>query len=517
MKKRLFIQNAALLTATALLLRVAGMGFRIYIAGQIGDEGMGLYQLIFTLYNLGITIATTGVSVASTRMVTEWLASETKSPKALAARVLRYSVFVGAVAGTVLFFAAQPACLYLLKDARAILPLKILAPSLPFMAAGASLRGCFAACRNVKSASGSQIFEQIIRIGIVAVLLPRLLPFGLSLACAAIMVGTTVSELLSALYMLWSWKHYLRQRVDAPCAPPPHALSRYSSISAPITATRGIGSLLVAIENMLVPLCLATALGSATAALAAFGQLKAMAMPLLFFPFSFLSTISTLMLPEITETHTRGDAAGLARLIETTLLLTAVVAVLMSGVFTIFSQDLGKALYHSNEIGFYLCVLGPLMPTMYLESMVDGILRGLGEQLATFRYSICDSCLRILGTLLLVPHFGMAGFLFVMFYSNLFTCTLNIARLLRVAKLSFCWKNWLIKPIFSIFCGYLSYRFVLLPLLGGRFVLLVRMVCGMATVSATYLVFLWLSGAVTKEQFAFMGLKVKRESARSCD
>ena len=31
-------------------------------------------------------------------------------------------------------------------------------------------------------------------------------------------------------------------------------------------------------------------------------------------------------------------------------------------------------LYQSEEIGLYLCVLGPLMPLMYLESMVDGIL-----------------------------------------------------------------------------------------------------------------------------------------------
>ena len=35
-------------------------------------------------------------------------------------------------------------------------------------------------------------------------------------------------------------------------------------------------------------------------------------------------------------------------------------------------------LYQSEEIGFYLSILGPLMPFMYMESMVDGILKGLG-------------------------------------------------------------------------------------------------------------------------------------------
>ena len=48
LKKTTFLKNAVILTATGLVLRAAGMLFRIYVAAQIGDEGMGLYQLIFT-------------------------------------------------------------------------------------------------------------------------------------------------------------------------------------------------------------------------------------------------------------------------------------------------------------------------------------------------------------------------------------------------------------------------------------------------------------------------------------
>ncbi len=51
------------------------------------------------------------------------------------------------------------------------------------------------------------------------------------------------------------------------------------------------------------------------------------------------------------------------------------------------------------------------MPLMYLESMVDGAMKGVGEQKAAFRYSVWDSCLRIVGVLLLLPRFGMTGFL----------------------------------------------------------------------------------------------------------
>ena len=63
MKKHTFLKNAFILTATSLLLRTVGMFFRVYMSGKIGAEGMGLYQLIFSIYVLASTFATSGISV----------------------------------------------------------------------------------------------------------------------------------------------------------------------------------------------------------------------------------------------------------------------------------------------------------------------------------------------------------------------------------------------------------------------------------------------------------------------
>ena len=70
---------------------------------------------------------------------------------------------------------------------------------------------------------------------------------------------------------------------------------------------------------------------------------------------------------------------------------------------------------------------------MYLESMIDGVLKGLGEQLATFRYSLVDSALRIAAIALLLPRYGIAAFLGIMIASNLLTFTLNTRRMFKVA------------------------------------------------------------------------------------
>ena len=68
-----YLKNAALLTGSDVVLRLAGMGLRIWLANELGGEGMGLYQLVLAVYSLFVTLATAGVSVAATRLMAEEL------------------------------------------------------------------------------------------------------------------------------------------------------------------------------------------------------------------------------------------------------------------------------------------------------------------------------------------------------------------------------------------------------------------------------------------------------------
>ncbi len=86
------------------------------------------------------------------------------------------------------------------------------------------------------------------------------------------------------------------------------------------------------------------------------------------------------------------------------------------------------------------------MPLMYLESMVDGAMKGVGEQKAAFRYSVWDSILRIGGVVVLLPRFGMKGFLAVILLSSLYTCMANTGRLLFSSGMRHAFRRWLGAP-----------------------------------------------------------------------
>ena len=75
MTKRKFLLQGIALTAFSLFFRITNIGYRAYLSGKIGAEGMGLYQLIFSVFLLAITLSTSGISLAVTRMVTAAIAA----------------------------------------------------------------------------------------------------------------------------------------------------------------------------------------------------------------------------------------------------------------------------------------------------------------------------------------------------------------------------------------------------------------------------------------------------------
>lgn len=445
MRIRTYLKNAVLLTAAGFALRVLGMVFRVYIAGWLGGEGMGLYQLILAVYAVFTALATAGVNVASTKLAAQSLARGRGMAPTLWGLVSAAACF-GTLAMLAQVALAEPVAHWMLHDARAELGLRILAPSLPFMAVAGALRGCFLARRRVEPNVTSQMIEQLVRMAVAAFALSRLAAWGAGYACGAVLLGNTVSEAVSCLLMVLFAR---REPVFRPQpGDPARGFTRRElfGIALPVCGSRLLASGLQAIESSLIPLCLTLYMGERAAAVTQYGAVKGMAMPLIFFPFSVLVALSGLLMPEIARAGARRDQAAQAELIHTAMTLTGLFSVLAGAGLVLFGKPLAMLLYHEKSVGQYMRVLGFIAPFMYLESMVDGILKGMGEQMATFWYSILDSALRILAMSVLIPRYGMAGFLAVMAASNLLTCTLNLHRMLHCAVMKPDWAAWFILP-----------------------------------------------------------------------
>ncbi|MBR4973702.1 MAG: oligosaccharide flippase family protein, partial [Clostridia bacterium] len=108
MKKTVFIKNALILTVSSFILRFAGIIFKVWLAGAIGSEGIGLHGLIFSVYVLASTFATSGISTAVTRLVAEETAlGSKKGTLKILRRSIELTVIISIVTIAILYFGAE--------------------------------------------------------------------------------------------------------------------------------------------------------------------------------------------------------------------------------------------------------------------------------------------------------------------------------------------------------------------------------------------------------------------------
>ncbi len=492
MKKVLFLKNAAVLTVTSLLLRTIGIFFRVWITGKIGAEGIGLYQVVFSVYVLASTFATSGICTAVTRIITERLAEGDKKgvEKTLKTSVL-LCLLIAFVTILVIFSFSGPISRYLIKDERAEISLKILCLSLPFIGVCSVIRGYFLARRKSLQPSFAQIFEQLVRILVIVVLIGKVAPYGIAWTSAAVMAGDSISEMVGAGFLYLSYiadKKHIKHEKDSGGG----ILKEILRIATPISSGRYLHTALRTAENLLTPICFSKYKKTSMGGLEQFGMVKGMALPLLLFPASILSSISTLLVTEITESLQKGNKKGVAFGAEKVIYVTSIFSFLISGVFFCGANQIGSLVYSSKEVGYLIRALSPLVPFMYLDLICDGILKGLDGQKMLFKTSVTDSAVRVILVLVLVPNFGMSGFLGVMLFSNVYTAVAAVVKIVRVTNLKISVINLFLKPLFSVFASVVLVG-KLIPPISSNMVYILTSAISVATL---YFLFLILLGGL---------------------
>lgn len=506
MKKKAFLLNALLLTGASLLMRTIGISFRVYLSNKIGAEGIGLYSLVLTIYMFVTTFATSGVSLSVTRLVTDAIA-EGRPGKArrVTKKCFVFSLIMSLLAGGALFLLAGDIGTLWLKDPRAVLPLRILAPSLPFMAVSACFRGYFFAVRKVVKTVSEQLFEQFVEILVFSSLVGLLAPKGIEYACCAIVIGTTVAEVVSCLYSfllyIFDVKHLGRQGGEGAQK---GLFRKIMGICLPVTASSCLRSGLSMVENILIPKGLKKNGASSSDSLAHYGMLTGMVMPVLTFPSAFLSSFSMLLIPELSEANAVHHKKNINYIATRVFQITLLFSILVTGVFLFFAKDLGALIYGNVTTGTYIRVLAPIIPLMYLDSVVDGMLKGLGEQVSYLSYNIIDSIIRVILIYSLVPVMGLNGVIVVIFVSEILNSTLSILRLIKVTKLHFKVLDWLVKPFMAVAVAGL------LVTLAARYTALYFssalsfLVCEIVLFLLIYYVILRLTGCISREDLSWV-------------
>lgn len=417
------LRNTIIMTTVNLIMRSVSVGFNAYLTSRIGSQGIGLFQLVMTVYSLAVTFSCAGMRLASMRMTVE-SASERSTD-----RFMLCAMGCGCTVGVILYTFADIISLKRLANACTAPMLRILAFALPFTAMSSVLGGYFTAKGLILPYSCIQLIEQGIKT-LAAMLLIRGAHTPQS-ACTAVITAMVASEALS-FFLSFALK---KSAVKKSAADKTVRLKSFFRIALPDAAGTCVRSILLTVEHLLIPKGFERSGEGSSAALAAYGNIHGMALPLLLYPSAVLSSLSALLIPELARRREANDKSGINRCVERNLKRTLIFACVCAGVFALGAPAVSNAVYHSDEAVLYIRILSPLVPIMYTDMVTDGMLKGLDQQVHSMNYNMIDSALCVILVAALLPKYSVKGYIFILYFSEILNFYLSLRRLLTVCEI----------------------------------------------------------------------------------
>jgi stage V sporulation protein B len=421
--KQSFIHGTLILLAAGIINRILGFIPRIALPRIIGPEGVGLYQMGYPFLIVVLTFITGGIPIAIAKLVAE---AEAEHNEARIRSILRLSLAVACSLG--LFFSA--ACLlgatwitdHLFTDKRVYYTFIAMSPIIMIVSVSAVFRGYFQGKQNMVPTAVSQVVETIVRSVTVLILAYAMLPYGLQFAAAGAMAGVLIGELAAMFVLLQAHKNngkkkpLLPQAIIGSSRTPSRLanLKQLMKLAVPVTGSRLVGSTSYFLESVLTVQCLALAGVATAAATAQYGALQGMVIPILLLPSALTYSLSTSLIPSLSEAAARNDMKTIHARLHQSLKLALVTGAPFAMIMFVLAEPLCKYMYNQPQYGVMLKMMAPIAIFIYFQAPLQATLQALEKPGSALVNTLIGSVAKLSCIALLAskPQFGIMGAVF---------------------------------------------------------------------------------------------------------
>lgn len=469
MKKNSFIQGAVILAVSGIIVKLIGAVSRIYLSRLLGGEGIGLYQMAYPIYLLCLSISTAGLPVAISIMVSErnaihdFLGGQ---------RILKIALSVLTLTGLLfsvgLYFGSSVLIdHHIVRDPRAYWSLIALAPAVFCATISATMRGYFQGLQNMTPTAVSEVIEQFVRvvtmIGLAIILLPKGLEFGAAGATFGAAPGAAAAILTLGWFYWHDRKHrkmwYMSQ--DKSIVPDStwNIMKRLFILAIPVSCANIMIPVVSNIDLFIVPKRLEVAGFNVEQATTLFGYLTGMATALINMPTIVTSSMSSSLVPGISEASIKKDFDTIRRRARTALRLASVFTLPAAIGLGVIATPISSMLYATPNAGPCIAVMSIGIFFLGIQQVTTGILQGLGKTAVPFINLIVSGCVKVAFSwnLTAMPQFGVLGAAFATDTDFAVAAALNLLFLYRYMRFNMDYGHLLKVAIASAVMGVAVY------------------------------------------------------------
>ena len=381
-----FFAGVFILSASAVVVKIIGLIYKIPMLKLLGSEGMGYFNSAYELFCLLCVVATTGLPVAMSVTVSARLARG-ESAEGVLRTSMRLFLPMG-IGGMLLLLAVARPFASFLGSERAYLSMVAIAPALFFICLCGAYRGYFQGLGQMMPTALSQVVEATGKLlfGLLLASLALGRGSGTEETAAFATLGLTLGMALSALFLI-ACKHCrgneMRLRtLDSPREP--HLLRSLLSVAVPVTLSSAVVSITKVIDMTMILRRLGHGGVGGEDAFALYGNYTTLALPLFALAPTLVTSVAMPLIPTLTRAVAEGDGAAQYRAVSDAMKLTAWIAMPISLGLTLFARPILSLLFSGAEQAIaeatpLLALLGPSVVLSCLITVSNAVLQAYGN------------------------------------------------------------------------------------------------------------------------------------------
>jgi len=460
-EQKSFFRGALILSLAGIISKVLGAVYRIPFARLVGDEGVGLYQMAYPFYTMILAVSTAGIPLAISKLVAE---RHHRQDEIGINRVFRISMALLLITGTLasisLYMGAEYIAINILKEPRAALSLKAIAPAILFTSGMSTLRGYFQGYQTMTPTAVSQVFEQLIRVTTVFLAAFYLLPLGVEYAAAGATFGAASGGFagLILLWLIYLWNNHKKKRVTIPQVQLERETSRdlvrqIVYLAVPISIGGLVLPLMQTMDTFLVPLRLQAAGFSTAEATGLYGQLSGMAGAIINRPFIITTALAASLVPAVADSLASGRIGNVRGQFSSAMLLALIIVLPASLGLFLLAEPICQLLYDEPAAGIPLAWLAPTVLVVGFYQTSTGALQGLGKPVIPVISLLYGAIIKGVLTFVLtaVPTLGIKGAALATVIGFLVAAIRNLLIISKI--IGFAWfrfRDHFLKPVISV-------------------------------------------------------------------
>ena len=390
-----FFTSTFILMLSGMATKILGLIIKVIFTRIVGTKTIGLYSIVMPTYSLLLTICTLAMPTTIATLIAQKRDLKVLNNASIiiilinTIVILLMHIFSPFIANN---FLKEPDSYYLLIA---------MSYTLPFASLACILKGYFYGIQKNIPHVVSNLVEQLIRLSIVIILMPKLIKISYVCAATGLILTSVITEFASIIVFILCMKkndviNLFKIKLNN------YYFKDILELSIPNVTSKIIGNICYFFEPIILTNLLLYKGFSNNYILTEYGAYNAYAISTLTIPSFFITAIALALIPEISKYLKMKNYHLVRKRLNEAIFIALILGSFFTIIINIFRNSILDFLYNTTIGSKYIKFLAPFFILFYLEVIFSSFMQSINKTKTILAITIGASIIKVLSLIFLI-------------------------------------------------------------------------------------------------------------------